>query len=528
MKNILLILGLIIVVNAAAQTAQKDTKPNVLFISVDDLNDWVGGFASHPQAHTPNLDRLFSKGVLFTNAHASQAVCTASRNSLLSGLHPTSTGWYQSTKEMRATYDEVMGTHKMMPQYFKDNGYNTYAAGKVFHDGITDYPDKKALFWTESAPEYWNDMEPHILDAGNGYGGRMFYPFPKDGGQMVQLYGKDKVFLKKHGNFHSLCGGPLDKNDIPKEGMYDEQTAKWAVEKLNTKMDKPFFMAVGFIRPHVPYTAPKEFFDLYDPSKIELPIIPENEMEDIPMMGKSIAYGYSPQGEWADVMKREGTLRELVHAYLACVSFVDAQIGQVLDALEKSDHAKNTIIVLWSDHGQHIGEKRHFRKMALWEESTKVPLFFSVPGMSNEGKKCESAVSLLDLYPSLVELCDLPKLSKLEGNSIVPLIKKPSLKWDKPVLSSWLYKNFAVRSNEWRYIQYRDGSEELYNHYKDPNEYHNLAINGKNKNIIAKLKKYIPSTVALPAGTTKWEGDELDERIKGWRENNAIPDWLEY
>jgi len=526
MKDLLFVIALLPTASFA-QKQQYVEKPNVLFISVDDLNDWVGTFPGYPKALTPNLDRLFSKGVLFTNAHCSQAVCTASRNSILSGLHPTSTGWYESTKEMRATYDEVMGTHKMMPQYFKDNGYNTYAAGKVFHDGITDYPDKKDLFWTESAPQYWDEMEPNIWEAGYGYGGKMFYPFPANGGQMVQLYNGDKKILKEHHNFHSLCGGPLQEKDIPKEGMYDEQTAKWAIGKLNSKMEKPFFMAVGFIRPHLPYTAPQKYFDLYDTAKIQMPYIPDNEMEDIPLMGKAIALGYSPKGEWADVMQRKETWKELVHSYLACVSFVDAQIGLVLDALEKSGQDKNTIIVLWSDHGQHLGEKRHFRKMALWEESTKVPLFFSVPGMNNHGKKCDNAVSLLDLYPSLVELCGLPKLTRLEGNSIVPLIKKPTAKWDKPLLSNWLYKNISVRSNQWRYIQYRDGSEELYNHSKDPNEYTNLIGSGKYKKTISKLKKYIPKEVALPAGSKSWSGDEIDLKIKEWSEKNSIPNWLD-
>lgn len=187
-------------------------------------------------------------------------------------------------------------------------------------------------------------------------------------------------------------------------------------------------------------TAPKKYFDLYPIENINLPEIPENEFEDIPIMGKSIAYGYTPRGGWADVSAKKEILPELVHSYLACVSFVDDQIGKVIKALENSPHAKNTIIVLWSDHGQHLGEKRHFRKQALWEEATRVPLFFKGPGNKQSGKKSTQVVSLLDIYPTLTELCNLPEVSQLEGESLVSLIDSPEKKEDRAVLTTWYYK----------------------------------------------------------------------------------------
>ncbi|WP_297089330.1 sulfatase [uncultured Draconibacterium sp.] len=511
-----------------AQKTSEFSTLNVLFISVDDLNDWIAPLNGHKQAITPNLDKLFEQGVAFTNAHCSQAVCTASRNSLLSGIHPTTSGWYASTAAMRKNYNEVMEGHAMLPEYFKNNGYNTYAAGKVFHDGKSDYPNKTDDFWTDYAPEFWQNMEEHIEKAGFGYRGKMFYPFTKDGGQLVQLYGEENI-LENYmpvNRFYSLCGGPLAEDEIPEGGMYDEQIANWAIDKISKKQDKPFFMACGFIRPHVPYTAPQKYFDLYDIDSIIVPEVPEDEFNDIPMMGKSIAFGRTPLGGWYDVKRKAEILPELVHAYLACVSFVDEQIGKVLMALENSPNADNTIIVLWSDHGQHLGEKRHFRKQALWEEATRVPLLFSYPGIKPKGEICDKAVSLLDIYPTLLDLCQLPELPKLEGNSLTPLIENPEMEWDKPVLNTWYYKNHAVRSNNWRYIKYRDGGEELYDHRNDPGEHVNLASNPSYADVIAQLQQYLPKTDAIPAGKTEYTPDKLDKRIEEWIKNDSIPVWL--
>ncbi len=499
--------------------AADSRQPNVLFISIDDLNDWVGGLGGHPQAITPHMDRLFEQGLLFSNAHCSQAVCTASRNSLLSGLHPSSSGWYGSTSAMRSSFDAVMGNHKMLPQHFKDNGYKTLAVGKVFHNGVSDYKDRTKDFWDEVAPDY--KVPKYLKDRGDGYGGSKFYPFPKEGSQIVNHYGKDFA------DGHSLCYGALGREDMPNGKMFDELISDWAVDQLSKDHDKPFFMAVGFVRPHVPYTAPKEFFDLYDLDTIKIPSMPDNEMADIPIMGKSIAYGTIKTGDHYAVVNLSDTYwKELVYGYLACVSFVDHELGKVLKALENSNHADNTIVVLWSDHGQHLGEKKHWRKQALWEESTKVPLFFKVPGKRDTVATTEKAVSLLDIYPTLVELCGLPKAPKLEGNSLVPLINDPGSDWDTPVLSTWYFKNHAVRSNQWRYIRYRNGDEELYNHKTDPGEHINLIGDSTYDGVITQHRKYLPQEDTLPAGTSEWKPDKLDKRVATWTENDSIPEWL--
>lgn len=499
--------------------AAHGQRPNVLFISIDDLNDWTGALRGHPQAITPNLDRLCAQGMSFTNAHCSQAVCTASRNSLLSGLHPATTGWYSSTSAMRRTYDRVMGAHKMLPQYFKDNGYKTMAVGKIFHKGVSDYGDRTDDFWDEIAPDY--RVPKDLKDRGDGYGGTKFYPFPQSGSQIVNHYGK------AFADGHSLCWGALEREDMPGGKMFDELIAEWAVDQLHRDHDKPFFLAVGFVRPHVPYTAPKQYFDLYKLDSIKIPQVPADEMADIPMMGKSIAFGTIKTGDHYAVVNLNDTYwRELVYAYLACTSFVDDQLGRVLHALENSQYADNTIVVLWSDHGQHLGEKKHWRKQALWEESTRVPLCFQLPNQKTRGQTCERTVSLLDIYPTLIELCGLPAAKRLQGNSLVPLIHNPDLAWDKPVLSTWYYRNHAVRSQDWRYIRYRDGSEELYDHRTDPKEHLNLAGNPQYADVIEAHKKWLPQRDALPAGSSKWEGDRLDRRIQQWQSTDTIPNWL--
>ena len=498
----------------------RKQRPNVLFIAVDDLNDWEGALDGHPQAKTPNMDRLFKQGVLFTNAHCSQAVCNASRNSVLSGLHPSSSGWYGSTKIMQNSYADVMGEHKMLPQFFRDSGYHTMTAGKIYHKGASDFPNLTDKFWDEIAPNY--KIPKDLLKRGDGYKGKKFYPFPKNGSQMSRMG-------EEYDDGNSLCWGALDRDDMPDGKMYDELIAQWAVEKLQKDYEQPFFMAVGFVRPHLPYTAPKEYFDLYDLNDIAALDLPADEMSDIPMMGKSIAYGRLLGGDDAAVHKVSDTFsQEMTLAYLACVSFVDAEIGKVVDALEASGHADDTVIVLWSDHGQHLGEKRTWRKQTLWEEATRVPLFFKAPGAATPPNKNSQVVSLLDIYPTLVDLCGLSKSDRLEGESLVPLFEDAAATRSQPVLSSWYYGNFAVRSNQWRYIRYRDGTSELYDHQKDGGEHSNLMATDslEFQQVVANLERWIPPSPSLPAGSTTWKKDSLDKRIDNWKTENSLPAWL--
>ncbi len=508
----------VVVAGNGVHLVAKQRKPNVLFLAIDDLNDWIGALGGHPQAKTPNLDRLISKSVVFRNAHCAAPVCSASRHSLFSGLRPSTTGWYSNSSKGKKSYLKTLGKTVPMPTHFRNHGYKTMAAGKVFHKGTTDIRDYQ--YWDEARPKF--NWPAHLAARGHGYQGKSaghFYPFPRDGGAIYQMY-------QEGVDGQSLCWGALDRSDIPAEGMPDEQVADWAVERVSQSHDLPFFMAIGFVRPHVPYTAPREFFDQYPLDSIKMPEVPDDEMDDIPLWGKTFAYGTIKDGDHHHVKKvgRE-YWREMVRAYLACVSFVDAQAGKVLDALEIGPNANNTIVVFWSDHGQHLGEKRHWRKMALWEESTRVPLAIRLPGNVNGGTRCDSAVSLIDLYPTILDLCDLPSVHGLEGTSLEPQLGDPLAIRTTPVVTTWQYNNHAVRSLNYRYIRYRDGTEELYDHRNDPNEHKNLAADPAYLELKTKLSKAIPKRNKKPAAIQAGGNDRYGRRYEMLRDQ-GFPKWL--
>ena len=492
-------------------------QPNVLFLAIDDLNDWIGALGGHHQAKTPNLDRLISKSVVFTNAHCAAPVCSASRHALLSGLRPSTTGWYSNTSKSLTSYERALGETVPMPTHFKRNGYRTYAAGKIFHKGTSDV----------SGYDYWDEVRPkfrwpkELAARGHGYQGEKgghFHPFPPDGGAIYQKY-------QEGVDGQSLCWGSLEDADMPPEGMPDEQIAEWAVDRLKQSHDKPFFLAVGFVRPHVPYTAPKEFFDLYPINEVSVPKVPIDEMDDIPLWGKAMAYGTIDGGDHHNVLSiGPNYWREMTRAYLACVSFVDAQAGKVLDALEDSPYADNTIVVFWSDHGQHLGEKRHWRKQALWEESTRVPLSVRLPGATG-GEVCTRSVSLIDVYPTMLGLCDLPEVQGLEGTSLLPQLNDPRAKRLRPAITTWHYNNHAARSQNFRYIRYRDGSEELYDHRTDPNEHHNRAADPGLASIKKKLASSLPTTNVMPNSLKDGEQDSYGRKFVRLRDE-GVPDWL--
>jgi iduronate 2-sulfatase len=494
--------------------ADSAARPNVLLVVVDDLNDWIGALG-HPQAITPHMDRLLGQSVSFTNAHCNAPVCAASRHSMLSGLRPSTTGWYINTESIQQTYQDVLGDVPPLPLHFRNQGYHTLAGGKIYHHGVADFA--RDQLWNEFMPSY--QAPKHFLERGHGYGSPYFHPFPADGGQIYQHYGK-----RVRGQ--SLCWGALEAEDIPRGTMPDEELADWATRQLQRTFDQPFFLAVGFRRPHVPYTAPKKYFDLYDGISVQAPEVAPEEMADIPVYGKAMALGMIPGGDDACVEKISPEFRdELALAYLACVSFVDAQVGKVLTTLEKSPHADNTIVIFCSDHGQNLGEKRHWRKQCLWEESTRIPLAVRLPG--NKHGTCARPVSLIDLYPTLIELCKLPPVDRIEGASLAPLLANPQQLWDRPVVTTWFYNNHSVRSQNWRYTIYRDGTEELYDHRQDPHEHQNLASVPEHQAVVAEHRQWLPSTKALPAGKETWQHDLLEETLHEWSEAGAPPLWLQ-
>ena len=290
--------------------------------------------------------------------------------------------------------------------------------------------------------------------------------------------------------------------------MADVQLAQDAAAVLREDFDKPFFMSVGFFRPHVPLFVPPKWFDLYDAESLTLPRILKSDLNDVPKNFLGIN-NYAVAPTHAEVTEH-GKQRSLTQAYLASISFVDHCVGTVLDALKSSSHAGDTLIVLWSDHGFHLGEKQHWAKRTLWEESTRVPLVFAGPGI-RPGKPCLEPASLLDLYPTLVELCDLPKNPRLEGLSLVPQLNDPKAARDRPAITSAYFGNHSVRSRDWRLISYEDGAKELYDHRTDSDEFHNLAKDPAHQDVIKELSRWLPRK-AIPEFKVKSERQRRTRR----------------
>ena len=426
----------------------QSPKPNVLFITIDDLNDWVGCLGGHPQVKTPNIDRLAERGVLFSNAHCQAPICNPSRVSFMTGLLPSTSGVYQLAPDFRSAPE--LKDLVTIPQHFAAHGYQTYQVGKIFHGS---YPDEVSF-------------------QKNG-------PRP---GQRPLL--EEKLNLP---GAHPLWDwGPVFKN----EEMGDHQVADWFLDEFpKMHRDKPFFFAVGFFRPHVPLFAPPEWFDMYPLAEVELPPMHAGDLDDIPEAGKKLTHGLpAPRHEWFIKNKK---WRHAVQAYLATISFVDFQVGRVLDALEASPHADSTVVVLLSDHGWHLGEKERWAKRSLWERSTRVPLIFSVPGGLTDATSAKP-VGLVDVYPTLVELCGLKQRPDLNGQSLKTLLRNTGATWARPALTTFEKNNHALRSEHFRYIRYADGSEELYDHRDDPHEWTNLAANTLYKAVIDDHRRWLP------------------------------------
>ncbi|MCK5694067.1 MAG: sulfatase-like hydrolase/transferase, partial [Bacteroidales bacterium] len=285
---------------------------------------------------------------------------------------------------------------------------------------------------------------------------------------------------------------PADENLTP-----DVQTVDYAIQFLQEKHTRPFFFAAGIFRPHSPWFAPEAYFKKYPLSGLAIPEVLEGDLDDLPLGGIQMLKDGKPF--IYETITAHDQLNEAIQAYQACATFADSQIGRLLDALDDSPYKDNTIIILWSDHGFHLGEKKHWEKFALWEKSTRTPFIIAAPGTTEPGVVCETPVNLLDLYPTLIGLCGLKERPELEGNNLVPLLRDPEAKWDQPVLMTYGKGNHAVRSKRWRYIRYSDGSEELYDHDLDPDEWHNLAKKPESRQTIEELRIWLPDRNAEPA-----------------------------
>ncbi len=423
--------------------AHAAARPNVLFIAVDDLNHWIGHYQRNDQTQTPNLDRLASWGVSFTHAYCAAPACNPSRAALMSGMRPSTTGIYHNPNDYRPHIhpDQTLNSH------FRLNGYYVAGAGKIYHGG-------------GGRREEWTD-----------YAKRPQLPAPKP--------------IRKEA-VGALKWAELEGDDSV---LADYHTVSYCIEQLNRDHDQPFFLACGIFRPHLPWHVPQKYFDQHTLDAIKLPPYQANDLDDVPPLGVRTA---NPGKDHQNVMKA-GAWKRLIRGYLASVSYADAQLGRLLDAFESSTHRKNTVIVLWGDHGWHLGEKRHWRKFALWEEATRAPLMWVVPGVTPKGQICRRTVDFMSIYPTLCELTGLPRPEHVEGPSLRPLLLQPDAPWDRPALTSHGFQRHAVRSERWRYIRYQNGEEELYDELKDPYEWTNLANTPGYDSIKAQLRQWLPT-----------------------------------
>jgi arylsulfatase A-like enzyme len=495
--------------------AKAQDKPNVLMIVLDDMNNYVGVMKGHPQAKTPNIDRLAGQGILFTNAHSNVPICSPSRASFMTGVSPVSSRNWGFDDWLK---NETLINSKTLPEYVRENGYNAYATGKVFHN---------------SKKDVWNEM-----GAIDDYG-----PLAYDGNKTTRHPSCPEAMAKNLGPLDATFASLSDVPDVPasdkapgykgwynikwnnktpfryvsdsdRDKMTDEKSVEWFQNKMKTleyqTNTSPFFIAVGFIRPHTPLIVPQKYFDMFPLGKVIIPVLKksngkENKLElnsDKDTRGrvafKALTSSYS---------STEKALQKYVQAYLASVAFADDMVGQTLDALEKSRFKDNTVVMLFSDHGYNLGQKDYLFKYCLWEETTHIPLIIKAPKYyNNAGKTVDHPVSLIDVYPTIQELCSLKgstlindKGVGLDGFSLVSFLKNPKTnQWAGPdvaltIISSWKSKkpteqHLSVRSKDYRYSHYTNGSEELYDHNNDPNEWNDLAEDTKFKKIKEELK----------------------------------------
>ncbi len=426
-------------------------QPNIVMIAIDDLNDWIGALGGHPGALTPNIDRLAARGALFTNAHANAPICGPSRASLMTGMLPSTTGIYGHIEDndIRDLTPALEGV-EFLPEYLRRAGYHTMGIGKLFHKG---------------AP----------TDVFDEFGGRYAGFGPKP----------EKAFhYSAEGT--STDWGPFPSSD---EEMPDTASAKWAAERLERSYDRPFLLATGFLRPHVPWYVPQHWFDLHPIEDIVLPPYLEDDITDVPQRGRAITnLPAMPTMQW---MMEKGQWREAIRGYLACISFVDHCVGTVLNALDASPHRDNTVVVLFSDHGYHLGEKDLFQKFTLWERSTRIPLIFAGAGIK-PGTQIDWPASLLDVYPTLASFTKLPAPQNAQGTNLAPLLKGRDSGENHLAITTYGIGNHSVRDRRYRLIRYADGSLELYDHASDPNEWHNVADDPAYRAIVEKLSKELP------------------------------------
>jgi len=438
---------------------QTQERPNVLLIILDDLNDWV--LPDNKKIPSPHIDNLRESGVWFRNAHVPSPACNPSRVAILTGQEPFNTGVYGNSSDWQKALPDVI----TLPHYFKMHGYITYGAGKIFHHAHSGiFHDQQAF-----------DAYFHFYED--------YFPYEK----VNQLEG----YTNEEGHFryvsNSFDWGPLP---YAEEAMLDVNSVNWSIDVLAQQHQQPFFLTVGLFRPHLPYFAPERYFEIFEHEPVE-DLSLKDDLDDVPSGAMKL------KNQWSHLYKtidQGEALGSATRAYKAATAFADDQIGRLLNALEASNHKENTIVVLISDHGYHLGEKEHWTKFVLWERATRVPFIISGPGIP-DGEVRDQPVSLINLYPTLSDLCDLPVPDGVDGQSLRKVINEESHHLP-PAISTYLQNNHALRSRKYRYIRYADGTEELYDMIHDPQEYHNIADEEALREVIEGFRAYLPTGVA--------------------------------
>ena len=453
--------------NYGVLAAAKKRRMNVLFISIDDLRPQLGCYGQK-QMITPNIDALAGRGLLFNRTYCQSAICGPSRASLLTGLRPDTSGIFRNRPSVNQAVPHIL----TLPQQFRSHGYYTTSMGKVYHHGRDD--NEKG--WSEPA---WHSR--------GGYGP---YNLPENKQIM-------KTWREGGGRRGKLPRGPVvEIADVPDESYWDGQICKRAIETMRRIKDKPFFQAVGFRKPHMPWACPKKYWDMYSEDSIKLAsnsFLPD----DVPDIAP---YDYGELREYGDI-NDDGSMtdekrRELIHAYYACVTFIDTQVGKVLAELDRLKLRDNTIIILWGDHGWHLGENAQWGKHTNFEQATHSPMMLSVPGMENTGRSTNALTEFVDIYPTLSELCGLPLPDHLEGTSFTPLLKNPDRPWKTAAFSQvtrWdRGMGYTMRTERYRYTRWQNPKgeivgREIYDHQSDPLENINIANRPEHAQLLESL-----------------------------------------
>ena len=459
MRNLTLTAFALLLAVASLVPANAADKPlNVLFIAIDDLNNYPTVMRNYPGVKTPHMDAFRKTAMQFTRAYCPGTMCNPSRSAILSGVAPYRSGLYSNGQRWQSS--ELLTSIKPLPQAFKDSGYHSMGCGKLYHTRPT----------VKQWKAQWDDDEG---GPGSFAPNKQPNPIPAS--------------VKKPNLFNY---GVVDESEVS-----DFQLLKFAEKRLAASYDKPFFMAHGIRYPHNPWVVPQRFLDLYPDESFHFPPpgYLEGDIDDLPPVGQE--YARSPVDRAA--LHEAGHWRPLARHYMASISASDEVFGRVVEALDNSPHRDNTIVVAWADHGFHMGEKDHFAKYALWEQTTNVFFMIRYPGVTPAGSTCERTVSLQDIYPTLVDVCGLDDPGhKLSGHSLRPLLEDPKSAWTRPAITTHKRDDHGLRSERARYIRYHDGSEEVYDHANDPYEFKNLAGTPAGLELKQELVRYIPKESA--------------------------------